>query len=173
MSTEKDITQDILKNLKEKILEKMKELNITVSDLARMTDIKQPTLHKSLFLDRELSFTNSYKIINILNIDSILNEKKEFSISPIINEYNDIILADNIELLEEYVLIKKQNADDEIFAICHLLFIEKIFPQKSLILVNRKHKNKNLVFVQNELFTTNIKTNKIFGEISGIIFRKN
>jgi hypothetical protein len=127
-----------LMEFKRSIFEKIKSEKISVSELSRATGIKQPTLHKAIFGDRELTFSNAVSISSALGLDFFGDKADEgFPTAPIIREMKcfDQVAVAKPRLWDECIVIEGRYGRCCI-AVDRCLFDCKIFPKESLVIVD-------------------------------------
>ena len=163
-----------LNEFKNRVFSIIKDDGISISKLARITGIKQPTLHKGLFGERELIFSNATSISKTLGLELFKNKKQNVNIVPVIKNLNqlELINEEDLSIWDEYAALDIKTSDSCIVVDQNLL-VQKIAPRHSLLVINTKDLSE-----KNSVYFCGAKLSLIFdggarlGRIAEIIFRE-
>lgn len=147
---------------------------ISISELARITGIKQPTLYKGLFGERELTFSNATSISAALGIELFKNKKQDSSIVPVIKNLNQLHLIDKFDLSiwDEYAALTTKS-NQCCIVIDQSLLEQKIAPKHSLLVINtRDFSEENSVYFCGDKLSLIFEGGARLGRIIEIIFRE-
>ena len=173
--------KDLLKNnsslneFKLKAIRKIQDRKLTISELARMTGIKQSTLHKGLFEERELSFSNAHAIGSALDISLSGTGGAPGRMVPVLTHLSQLpsLRGPGLPIWDEYVLLQ-QTVGDPILAIDRSLFRPALFPARAIVLVQAgESSGTNLVYPHRDSLCFQHNGHPPLGKIIGITFRKN
>lgn len=163
-----------LYDFKNIITKKLEESGITVSELARRTHIGQSTLHKGLFGDRELTFSNVSAICDALNLPFLMPHQDADTLSiPVIHNLEQLDWLDHVNqsIWDEYIIIESTFGRNCV-AVDASLFEYNIFPSMSILIINRKNfDKKNMVYIKNNTLSLCDNGNAILGKLIKITFR--
>ncbi|WP_047244070.1 helix-turn-helix domain-containing protein [Chromobacterium subtsugae] len=164
-----------LNEFKLKAIKKIHDQKLTISALARMTGIKQSTLHKGLFEERELSFSNAHAIGNALDISLSGHGAAPGRMAPVLTHLSQLpsLHGPGLPIWDEYVLL--QHAPGEaVLAIDRSLFRPALFPARAVVLVQTGERDgANLVYPHHDALCLGDNGKPPLGRIIGITFRKN
>ncbi|OHX21464.1 helix-turn-helix domain-containing protein [Chromobacterium sphagni] len=165
-----------LNEFKQAAIRKIRDRKLSISELARITGIKQSTLHKGLYDARELTFSNASAISNALDISLAGNNPPTNNrMAPVITSLAqlDSLHHASQPVWDEYVLLE-QMAEENILAIDQSLFRPAIFPDRSVLLIQTEIKHGvNLAYLNHSYLALSNIGHPPLGKIIGITFRKN
>jgi transcriptional regulator with XRE-family HTH domain len=163
-----------LNEFKNRVFSIIKDDGISISELARITGIKQPTLHKGLFGERELTFSNATSISKALGLELFKTKRQNFNIVPVIKKINQLGLIDesDLSIWDEYATLDMKS-NESCIVVDQSLLEQRIAPKSSLLVINTKDPSEN-----NSVYFFGDKLSLIFeggarlGSIVEIIFRE-
>jgi len=163
-----------LNEFKNRVFSIIKDGGISISELARITGIKQPTLHKGLYGGRELTFSNATSISKALGVDLFKNKKQNFTILLVIKRLNQLKLINesDLSIWDECAAVDiKTNAS--CIVVDQNLLEQKIAPKHSLLVINTKDMSeKNVVYFRGDKLSLTFEGDAKLGSIVEIIFRE-
>lgn len=163
-----------LNEFKNQVFSAIKNDGISISELARITGIKQPTLHKGLFGERELTFSNAMSIGKALGFELFKNNKQSSSIVPVIKKLSQLHLIDksDLSIWDEYATLDAKSSQSCI-VIDQSLLAQRIAPKKSLLVIDtRDLSDENSVYFCGDRLSLIFEDAARLGRIVEIIFRK-
>ncbi|CAN5422005.1 hypothetical protein BH10PSE19_BH10PSE19_00250 [soil metagenome] len=163
-----------LYDFKNIIIKKLEESGITVSELARRTNIGQSTLHKGLFGDRELTFSNVSAICDALELPFLMHHQASDTLSiPVIHNLEQLDWLDHVNqcIWDEYIIIES-SLGRHCVAVDSSLFEYNIFPSMSILIIDRKNfDKKNMIYIKNNTLSLCNDDNSILGKLIKVSFR--
>jgi len=163
-----------LNEFKNRILSIIEGDGISISELARLTGIKQPTLYKGLLGERELTFSNATSIGKALGLELFKNKKRDFNIVPVIKNLNQFHLIDKADLSiwDEYAALDIRLSESCV-VIDQSLLKQRIAPKQSLFVINtRDFSDENSIYFCGDKLSLVFDGGARLGRLVEIIFRK-
>ena len=151
-----------LNEFKNRVCSIIKDDGISISELARITGIKQPTLHKGLLGERELTFSNAASISEALGFE-LFKTKKQNQLK-LINE-------SNLSIWDEYATLDMEFKESCI-VVDQGLLEQRIAPKQSLLVINTKDfGEKNAIYFCGNKLSLVFEGGSRLGSLIEIIFR--
>ncbi|AXE29569.1 hypothetical protein DK842_06420 [Chromobacterium phragmitis] len=154
-------------------LRRIRDRKLSISELARITGIKQSTLHRGLYEDRELTFSNAHAIGHALdiNLDGSING----GMAPVIASFGQLsALSEGRQPVWDEFILMEPALDDSTLAVDQALFLQRVFPPRAVVLLRtRLPRTGRLVYPDRGSLSLEDNGHAAIGEVAGIIFRKN
>ncbi|WP_158903258.1 helix-turn-helix transcriptional regulator [Burkholderia sp. L27(2015)] len=162
-----------LNEFKSRVFSIIKDDGISISELARITGIKQPTLHKGLYGERELTFSNATSIGKALGLELFKTKKTNFDIVPVIKNLTQLSLINesDLSIWDEYATLDI-NLKESCIVVDQSLLEKRIAPKQSLLVINTKDfSEKNAVYFFGKKLSLIFEGGSRLGSLVEIIFR--
>jgi len=162
-----------LNEFKNRVCSIIKDDGISISELARITGIKQPTLHKGLLGERELTFSNAASISKALGFEIFKTKKQNFNIVPVIKNLNQLKLINesDLSIWDEYATLDMEFKESCI-VVDQGLLEQRIAPKQSLLVINTKDfGEKNAIYFCGNKLSLVFEGGSRLGSLIEIIFR--
>ncbi|MBP4050410.1 helix-turn-helix transcriptional regulator [Chromobacterium violaceum] len=163
----------VLHEFKLNALRRIRDRKLSISELARITGIKQSTLHRGLFEDRELTFSNAHAIGHALGIN--LGGGETPRMAPVITGLDqlDALSEGRQPVWDEFILLEP-SLDDSALAVDQSLFRQRLFPRRAVVVLQTVHPRRGrLVYPDHGALSLEDSGRSAIGAVAGILFRKN
>lgn len=163
----------VLHEFKLNALRRIRDRKLSISELARITGIKQSTLHRGLFEDRELTFSNAHAIGHALDIN--LGGGEPPRMAPVITGFDQLsALSEGRQPLWDEFILLEPALGDTVLAIDQALFRQRVFPRRAVVLLQTDHpKHGRLAYPDHGALSLEDTGHAAIGAVAGILFRKN
>ncbi|OHX15640.1 hypothetical protein BI343_16825 [Chromobacterium amazonense] len=163
----------VLHEFKKNAIRRIRDKRISISELARITGIKQSTLHRGLYEERELTFSNALAISRALDIG--LGSAAAGGMAPVIRSFDQLAaLSDGRQPIWDEFIALEPSLDDSALAIDQALFRQRVFPRRSVVVVQTAPPwHGRIVFVDRGALSLEDNGHAALGCVAAIIFRNN
>ncbi|AUH53363.1 hypothetical protein CXB49_22590 [Chromobacterium sp. ATCC 53434] len=164
-----------LNEFKSSAIRRIRDRKLTISELARLTGIKQSTLHRGLFEERELTLSNAHAISHALGLDPFGRERSaDVRMAPVLTrlEQLDRLPPAGQPVWDEYVRLDHPAAAD-VVAVDQALFRPALFPARAVLLIQSGADDAAQLVYRHSDHLSFADGGAAIGKIIGITFRKN